>query len=160
MKCSSASKCFIGPLTKSQKVWVQEMRYLGRIAPSNDVSLPSYLSVGDRPGSQKLLFPTFPESLPRLGRALASAPCSVTACKAILQSISSVSLHFQRKNSRNDWWNTRKFCGKAKEIFGEHVVSVCWRLNSEKNTWSLCTLIRTWICLLDSFLPSVIKESW
>lgn len=135
------------------------MRYPGRFGPSNDVSLPSYLSVGDRLAFQKLLFPTFPESLPRLGRDLASASCSITACRAILQSISFVSLHFQRKDSKNDWWNTRKLRGKAKEIVGENAVSVGWRLQSEKNIWDLCTLIRTWICLLDSFLPSAIKES-
>lgn len=136
------------------------MSYLGRFRPSNDVSLPSYLSVGDRLTFQKLLFPTFPESLPRLGQDLASASCSITAWRSILQSVSFVSLHFQRKDSKNDWWNTRKLRGKAKEIVGENAVSVGWRLQPEKNTWNLCPLIRTWICLLDSFLPSAIKESW
>lgn len=118
------------------------------------------MSVDDRMASQKLLFPTFPESLPSLGQDLASASCSITACKAILQNISFVSLHFQRKDSKNDRGNTRKLCGKAKEVIGENEVSVGWRLKSEKNTWNLCTLIWTWICLLDSFLPSVTKETW
>lgn len=122
MKCSSASKSFIQTWTNFRNLWVQEMRSLWGLGLGNAICLPSCLSVGDRPGLSEIVFPYIPRILTQT--SLASAACSITACKAILQSISFVSLHFQKTDSKkwvikhveimwegkwNNWWPSN-FC--------------------------------------------------
>lgn len=77
---------------------MHEVRCLWGLGPGSAICLPSYLPVGDRPGLSETVLPCAPRILAQTG--LASASCSITACKAKLQNMSFVSLHFQKKNSK------------------------------------------------------------
>lgn len=127
------------PLTNSQNLWVQEMRCLWGLSLDNAICLPSYLSVGDRPGLSEIVLPYIHRILAQT--SLASASFSITACKAVLQSISFVSLHFQKKDRKK--WVIKHVEMMWEGKWNSWLKSNFCRLEAviRKNSWNLSSLI-------------------
>lgn len=133
------------------------MRCLWGLGPGNAICSALYLSKGDRPGLSEIVLPCVPRILAQ--PSLASTSSSITACKAILQRISFVSLHFQKKDRRNDCSNTWKWCEKANEIVGGETVSAgCYFFFYSPRCWAELCRDTTGFSLMKSFIISFFLE--